>query len=111
VTVPEYSSTGRKKALKGMSKDNVAVLLSSVTTGDVIDVDCDGFTETLTCTSNIPAFHKVAIAEISQGDAVIRRGTPIGLATQAIMKGELVHVHNIRSQRAQIAKPREIAAL
>ena len=87
-----------------MCNDNVAVSLSSVVTGDVIDVDCDGTTDTLTCASNIPAFHKVATAEISQGSAIIRRGTPIGLATQPILKGELVHVHNIRSQRAQIGK-------
>jgi altronate dehydratase len=104
MTIQQKDSADRKKALKGMHDDNVAVLLNSVMAGDVIDVDCDGTIETLTCASNIPAFHKVAIAEISQGSAVIRRGTPIGLATQAITKGELVHVHNIRSQRAQIGK-------
>ncbi len=93
----------RIKALKGMHDDNVAVILNAAKVGEVILIDCNGTTERLTCAGDVPSFHKVATADISQGDAIIRRGTPIGLATQAIKKGELVHVHNIRSQRAQIS--------
>jgi len=92
----------RIKALKGMHADNVAVILNAAKAGELILIDCNGNTETLICAGGVPSFHKVATANISQGDAVIRRGIPIGLATQAIQKGELVHVHNIRSQRAQI---------
>lgn len=99
------------KALKGMPQDNVAVILSSAKTGDVIQLDCHGNIEALTCVTDIPAFHKVATLGIRPGDIVIRRGTPIGMATQAIGKGELVHVHNIKSQRAQIGAAQKTAVL
>lgn len=89
------------KALKGMPQDNVAVILSSARAGDVIQLDCHGKFEALTCVTDIPTFHKIATANINQGDVVIRRGTPIGIATKIIGQGELVHVHNITSQRAQ----------
>lgn len=89
------------KALKGMPQDNVAVILSSARAGDVIQLDCHGNIQALTCVTDIPTFHKIATVSINQGDVVIRRGTPIGIATKTIRKGELVHVHNIKSQRAQ----------
>lgn len=89
------------RALKGLPQDNVAVILSAAKSGDVIQMDCHGTVEALTCVTDIPAFHKIATAGINPGDVVVRRGTAIGLATKAIGKGELVHVHNIKSQRAQ----------
>lgn len=94
-------SDKQTKALKGMAQDNVAVILSAAKSGDVIQMDCLGNIEALTCVTDIPAFHKIATAGINQGEIVIRRGTPIGIATKTIGKGELVHVHNITSQRAQ----------
>lgn len=92
---------GQTRALKGMPQDNVAVILSSARAGDVIQMVCHGKVEALTCVTDIPTFHKIATGNINQGDVVIRRGTPIGIATKTIDKGELVHVHNITSQRAQ----------
>jgi len=84
-----------------MPQDNVAVILSAAKSGDVIQLDCHGNVEALSCLTDIPSFHKIATASISQGGVVIRQGTPIGIAMKAIDKGELVHVHNIKSQRAQ----------
>lgn len=89
------------KAIKGMPDDNVAVILNAARTGELIQTNCDGNIESLTCAEDIPPFHKVATAQIGLGEAVIRRGTQIGVATLAIKTGELVHVHNIKSQRAQ----------
>ncbi|WP_306259033.1 UxaA family hydrolase [Pararhizobium sp. IMCC21322] len=94
-------SDKQARALKGMAQDNVAVILSAAKSGDVIQMECHGNSEALTCVTDIPAFHKIATVGINQGEIVIRRGTPIGVATKAIGKGELVHVHNIKSQRAQ----------
>lgn len=40
--------------------------------------------------------HKVALADIAAGEAVVKYGVVIGYATQPIEKGEHVHVHNCR---------------
>lgn len=41
--------------------------------------------------------HKLARRAIADGEAVIKYGAPIGYATCAIMPGEHVHLHNVRS--------------
>ena len=46
----------------------------------------------------IPLGHKIALVPIAAGDAILRFGVPVGLATAAICPGQLVHVHNVRSQ-------------
>ena len=46
-------------------------------------------------TMRIPAGHKAAIRAFQVGDPVIRYGQIIGFATQPIVPGEHVHVHNI----------------
>ena len=43
----------------------------------------------------IPAGHKFALRDIAEGEDVIKYGYPIGHATRAIAKGELVDHHNI----------------
>ena len=43
----------------------------------------------------IPAAHKFALRDIAKGEDVIKYGYPIGHATRAIGKGELVDHHNI----------------
>jgi len=53
----------------------------------------------LTTRRPIPFGHKVAIVAIRQGEAVIKYGASIGLATQDIAPGDHVHVHNLRSVR------------
>jgi hypothetical protein len=46
----------------------------------------------------IPLGHKVALGEIKAGSPIVRFGVPVGLATTSIAAGQLVHVHNVRSQ-------------
>ncbi|MGM9682941.1 MAG: UxaA family hydrolase [Eubacteriales bacterium] len=41
--------------------------------------------------------HKYALCDIEKGENVIKYGFPIGVATQKIVKGELVHTHNIKT--------------
>jgi altronate hydrolase len=43
----------------------------------------------------IPSGHKVAIAAIASGGAVLKYGQVIGLATRTVLPGEHVHVHNV----------------
>ena len=42
--------------------------------------------------------HKVALADIAPGEAVVKFGIPIGHASIAIRKGDWVHLHNCASR-------------
>ena len=50
-------------------------------------------------TQAIPLGHKVAMRDMAADKQVIEYGRAIGRATQAIARGEHVHVHNIRTMR------------
>ncbi len=45
----------------------------------------------------VPAGHKYALRDITQGEYVIKYGEIIGKATQDIRKGDWVHTHNVKS--------------
>ena len=45
----------------------------------------------------IPAGHKMALADIDEGEEVIKYGCPIGFAKENVKKGDWIHVHNIRT--------------
>ena len=47
----------------------------------------------------VPLGHKVALADLAEGAAVIEYRVPIGLTRLPVRGGELVHVHNLRSAR------------
>ena len=74
--------------------DHVAVALVPVSAGTEISIGGIG----LKTTDDIPAFHKVALEEIDEGQAVFRFGQPIGIATSQITPGQHVHSHNVKSQ-------------
>jgi len=48
---------------------------------------------------SIPLGHKVALRDLAVGAEVIEYGVPIGVLTQPVSAGSLVHVHNLRSAR------------
>jgi len=48
-------------------------------------------------TEPIKLGHKVALADIAAGDAVVKFGVPIGKASVAIKAGQWVHLHNCAS--------------
>jgi hypothetical protein len=47
--------------------------------------------------------HKVALVDLAPGDAIVKYGEAIGVASAPIAKGNHVHVHNLASQRASHA--------
>ena len=53
--------------------------------------------EGITALSDIPFGHKIALRDISAGEAVIKYGYPIGYALTDIKKGEHVHTHNLKT--------------
>lgn len=80
--------------IKINANDNVIVALNTISEGTTIQLE-DG-----TCvTSNmeIPAGHKMAISDIQESSEVIKYGSRIGFAKEAIKCGDWVHVHNLKT--------------
>lgn len=51
------------------------------------------------CLHDIPIGHKVALAQITKGDTVIKYGHDIGECVAAVKKGGHVHTHNLKTKR------------
>lgn len=75
--------------------DCVATVTRALDAGERIQVG----DQSIVLKQAIPFAHKVAIRPIAKGDPVTKYGEPIGLATADIAAGELVHVHNLKSNR------------
>ncbi len=86
-----------KDALVVSALDNVATALEPLDEGREIVVG----ERRVVATTNIPAGHKIAIAAIAAGEAVVKYGSPIGTATADIPAGAHVHVHNVASARGR----------
>jgi len=69
--------------------DNVAVALLPLSAGE----EALG----VTLNADIPAGHKFALADIKEGENVIKYGSPIGHATENITPGSWVHTHNTKT--------------
>lgn len=95
--------------------DHVANVLDAVVAGDSVVVsgaisDTDSgkavvpgsavSSGTLLANEDIRRFHKIAMTDLAMGEAVVRDGYVIGVARCAIARGDWVHIHNIKSQRA-----------
>jgi hypothetical protein len=78
--------------------DNVATMLCDAKAGDLIVVQGAAAAKRLQARDSISLGHKVAIAEVSAGDFVVKYGVRIGIATQSVKPGEWIHLHNCRSQ-------------
>lgn len=82
-------------------KDNVATALCHLEKGDSIPVGVEDRSLSIVLLQDIPFGHKFALADVQPGEAVIKYGEAIGLATKQIRQGEHVHVHNMESQKGR----------
>lgn len=82
--------------------DHVAVAVQDVPPGrrQAVYMDSDRELE-LEVTEAIPLGHKVALEDLAADAEVTEYRVKVGLTRKAIRKGELVHVHNMRSARWQ----------
>ena len=83
-------------------EDNVGVVVvEGLTAGTdmlcVVTEDNSDFR--LTATQDVPIGHKVALADLSEGGTVIKYGEDIGKLVSDVVKGEHVHVHNLKTKR------------
>ncbi|MCD8260871.1 MAG: altronate dehydratase family protein [Bacteroides sp.] len=84
------------KYLKINPADNVAVAIVDMKAGEVITLN----DTSVTLTEDVPAGHKVALKDFTEGEDVIKYGYPIGHATMAIQKGSWVNENNIKTNLA-----------
>jgi len=49
--------------------------------------------------SDIPLGHKIALADLADGDTIIKYDHDIGKVVAPIKKGEHAHVHNVKTKR------------
>jgi len=75
--------------------DNVATCLTDIAAGADASVMLGKDTFPLRALQAIPRGHKVAVAPISTGDAIMKYGEVIGKASAEIDRGAHVHVHNV----------------
>lgn len=76
--------------------DNTAVLLEDAMAGATIEII--GVQGKLTLQDDISYGHKVALMDIPKNHPITKYGIPIGHSTQAIVRGEWIHLHNCASE-------------
>jgi altronate hydrolase len=89
----------QKMAVEGLAgvavhlspRDQIAVAARNLALGS--EVNYEG--STLTLAQAVPMGHKFALRDIRQGEAVYKYGQIIGFASQPILAGTHVHVHNL----------------
>jgi hypothetical protein len=86
-----------KAALIISERDNVATALQPLEPGRELTLSG----RTIPVRERVPSGHKIALREIHIGEAVIKYGSPIGLATAEIAAGAHVHTHNVASTRGR----------
>ena len=85
-----------KNAFQIHPADNVATLLDDAGGESVSIVGAPAPLE-VPLAGPIALAHKVALRGIAAGEAIVKYGVPIGVATESIQCGGWVHLHNCRS--------------
>ena len=74
-------------------KDNVCTAIAPISGGTTLRIGG----KTVVISENIPLGFKLAGSNIATHQPVIKYGVSIGSATRDIVLGELVHLHNMKS--------------
>lgn len=72
--------------------DNVAVALEDIRAGQTVCLP-DG--RTFDALAAVPYSHKIALADIAAGAAIVKYGEPIGQTTEDCRRGDWIHTHNL----------------
>jgi altronate dehydratase small subunit len=91
----------KKLALVINLKDNVATALKDLRKSSTVALNKDEKEVKVKLCDDIPLGHKFALEDIRKGKKIIKYGESIGTATKEIKKGEIVHIHNVESDRGR----------
>jgi altronate dehydratase small subunit len=95
--LPHFMSRMPSRAFQLHASDNVATLIDDAQPGPV---QCVGEVSTpnpVLATEPINRGHKIALADLPAGAAVLKFGVRIGHTTQPVARGAWVHLHNLAS--------------
>ena len=87
-----------KSFIKIHPDDQVAVALTALSSGHLIEID----SQRILLLEDIPQGHKFALCDIQKGNNIIKYGSPIGIATSLISSGSWVHTHNMKTGLSDI---------
>lgn len=73
--------------------DNILVCVKQIHSGDTLSIDG----QIVISPIDVAVGHKIARTALRTGEKVYRYGAPIGSMTDAVAKGEHVHMHNMKS--------------
>jgi len=90
-----------KRAIRINARDNVATLVETARAGDEVAVVTGGETEGVVAQEEIPANFKIALVNITRGEAILKYGEVIGEASVDIPRGTRVHLHNLAGRRGR----------
>ena len=74
-------------------KDNVCTAIAPISSGTTLQVSGN----TVVTEQTIPLGFKIAGRDIAMNESIVKYGVSIGSATRHIVLGELVHLHNMKS--------------
>ena len=77
--------------------DNVVTVVDDVKVGDVVKYETEGKVFEITAREEIPAFHKISIKPIKNGEHIIKYGQIIGGMTVDADEGSWISHKNIMS--------------
>jgi hypothetical protein len=87
------SSVTDRRLLFLHPKDNVCTAIAPIPAGTALQVSGN----TVVIKENIPLGFKIAGCDLAIHQSVIKYGVSIGSATRDIVLGDLVHLHNMKS--------------
>jgi altronate dehydratase small subunit len=90
-----------KRALMMHASDNVATAVEEIAPGDEVRIPTGHAARALTAIEAIPFGFKIALHDIPRGEIIRKYGETIGKASAPIVRGALVHIHNLEGTRAR----------
>jgi (2R)-sulfolactate sulfo-lyase subunit alpha len=94
MSAPDFIVHDAKDTVGVIVKEGIAA--NSTLTGWVME---DDSRFALKCLDAIPLGHKIALADITAGDTILKYGHDIGKAVAEIAKGGHVHTQNVKTKR------------
>ncbi len=96
------SQAGGAAAMVLNPADDVATALRPLGAGEWVQIQGQKQTLSIQALEDIALCHKLALHPLAAGQPVRKYGEVIGFTLQAVAAGEHVHIHNLKSGRAQI---------
>jgi hypothetical protein len=92
-SIPSATEAIDRRLLLLSEQDNVVVACARMTSGDVVRLE----EVEVELRVDVPLGFKIARRDLEPGDKVLKYGAVIGSATMAIRRGDIVHLHNMKS--------------